>query len=265
MANETPNRVHAGGIFVPVVAEPFTSNILNSQAVQRFERLGPGQYRITLQRPLAFAEGYPEAGLPANFQGVAGAQLAPDGASVLVSVLSMATGEPVDPPLVMCTVWSVREGEGEGPSIPLPAIPPPLPGGGNAVIFFSPQESIAQQTYRVRALGGAAAFEFSGAIPADFVSLVSIGLVCDPAGTIVDQDIDLASSYGALTESTINTQETEAGLLFSLTAGIWQLLPLDSVFDTTGLKAGDFLGVEVDQNSIGTTVDYLFLRVEYAR
>jgi hypothetical protein len=265
MANETPNRVHAGGIFVPVVAEPFTSNILNSQAVQEFTRLGPGQYRITLQRPLAFAEGYPEAGLPANFQGVAGAQLAPDGASVLVTVLSLASGEPVDPPLVMCTVWSVREGEGEGPSIPLPGIPPPLPGTGNAVIFFSPQESMSQDTYRVRQIPGSGAFDFSGAIPADFVSLVSIGLVIDPLVTLVDADIDLASSYGALAESTIATQETETLIEFNVTAGIWSLCPLESVFATTGLKAGDFLGVQVDHQNIGNSVDYLYLRVEYGR
>ena len=68
--------------------------------------------------------------MPANFQATAGAQISEDGASVLITVLSLNSGEPVDPPLIACTVWSVREGEGEGPAIPFPAIPPPIPGGG---------------------------------------------------------------------------------------------------------------------------------------
>lgn len=132
MANETPNRVHAGGLFVPIetVVPPFTSRIVNSQAVQSFERQATGQYLITLQRTLAFSEGYAEAAVPPNFQGIAGAQISEDGTSVLVSVLTLGTGVPVDPPLVSLTVWSVREGEGEGPAIPFPAIPPPLPSGG---------------------------------------------------------------------------------------------------------------------------------------
>lgn len=132
MANETPNRVHAGGLFVPTdpIVEPFTTAIVNSQAIQSFQRLATGQYLITLQRTLAFSEGYAEASLPPNFQGIAGAQISEDGATVLVSVLTLGTGIPVDPPIVSLTVWSVREGEGEGPAIGFPAIPPPLPSGG---------------------------------------------------------------------------------------------------------------------------------------
>lgn len=132
MANETPNRVHAGGLFVPTdpIPPPFTSAIVNQQGILSFERLAPGQYLIVLQRALAFHEGYAAAALPPNFQGIAGAQLSQDGASVLITVLTISGGVPVDPPIIGCTVWSVREGEGDGPAIPFPAIPPPIPGGG---------------------------------------------------------------------------------------------------------------------------------------
>ena len=132
MANETPNRVHAGGLFVPTdpIPEPFTGAIVNQQGIRSFERLAAGQYLIVLQRVLAFHEGYADAALPANFQGIAGAQISEDGASVLITVLTISGGVPVDPPIIGCTVWSVREGEGEGPAIPFPAIPPPIPGGG---------------------------------------------------------------------------------------------------------------------------------------
>jgi len=132
MANETPNRVHAGGLFVPTdpIVAPFTTAVVNSQGVQSFTRQETGQYLIELQRTLAFSEGYAVAAVPANFQGIAGAQISEDGASVLVTVLTISGGVPVDPPIVSMTVWSVREGEGEGPAIPFPPIPDPIPGGG---------------------------------------------------------------------------------------------------------------------------------------
>ena len=45
MANETPNRVHAGGLFVPTdpIVEPFTEAVVNQQGVFSFERLEVGQ------------------------------------------------------------------------------------------------------------------------------------------------------------------------------------------------------------------------------
>lgn len=132
VSNETPDRVHAGGQFVPVVALPFTTQIVNQQGIQAFERVAIGQYLLTLQRPLAFAEGYAEAALPANFQAQAAAQISADGLQVVVSVLAMGTGEPIDPPFFACTVWSVQLGRGNGPA-PSPAPPPAaLPGAGAA-------------------------------------------------------------------------------------------------------------------------------------
>lgn len=307
MANETPNRVHAGGVFVPTetVDPPFTSRLLASQGIQTFTRVDVGQYLLTLQRTLAFSEGYAEGAVPANFQGVAGAQISDDGASVLLTVLSLGTGVPVDPPIVMCTVWSVREGEGPGPSLPFPAIPPPIPGGAGVTswnsrtgavvpvagdyaasqitndssvpgadvaaaldelatrIVFSPAETNASQdNYRVRPLGASGNFNFNFPVPDDFGSLISIGLVGVPMADVVAGDIDLASDYGAVGESILNTQETDLTSTYNLTALDWNLLDLSSVF--SALKAGDYCGVNVDHNGIGTTVDYIFARLEYA-
>lgn len=127
MANETPNRV-AGGLFVPLeaVPPPFTDRMVNVQGITAFERLDVGQYLLTLQTPLAFASGYAEAALPANQQMTAGAQITPDGTQVFVSCFTLGTGEPVDPPVIGCTVWTVRESEGKGPSIAVQPVPPPI-------------------------------------------------------------------------------------------------------------------------------------------
>jgi hypothetical protein len=124
MSNQTPDRSHASGTFVPVVAAPFTTSIVNSKAIKSFLRNGPGNYTVGLSNGLAFAEGNAEAALPANFLGIAGATIAPDGESVLVSVFDLS-GVPVDPPAFGLEVRSIEEGEGKGPQPPLPAPPAP--------------------------------------------------------------------------------------------------------------------------------------------
>lgn len=306
MANETPNRIHAGGLFVPLdpIPPPFTTAVVNQQGIQAFERLGVGQYLITLQRALAFHEGYADAALPANFQAVAGAQISQDGATVLLTVLALATGVPVDPPLIGCTVWSVREGNGDGPSVPFPPIPPPIPGGGGVlsfngrvgavvsiagdydagqvdndsgvpgatvadaldalssrVVFFAVDENANEENYRVRQLGATGNFNFSFPVPDDFGTLIALDLVCTPLADLVAVSIDLASDYGEVGELITNTQEASAEIV-SATGLEWSLLDLSPVF--SALAAGDYCGVNVDHNGIGTSVDYLFVRQEYA-
>ena len=122
MSNQTPDRSHASGTFVPVVAPPFTSAIVNSNAINSFVRNSEGNYTVTLTRPLAFSEGIVDAKLPANFLGISGAQIAPDGLSVLITVFDL-DGDPVDPPTVSLEVTSVEEGAGAGPAPALPGVP----------------------------------------------------------------------------------------------------------------------------------------------
>lgn len=131
-SNQTPDRSHASGTFIPVVAPPFTADIVNSNGVRSFDRNGPGNYTVVLATvgpggeiqgdPLAFAEGIASAELPANFLGICGAQIAPDGLSVLLTVFDLG-GKPADPPIISFKVTSVEEGEGKGPEPDLPDAP----------------------------------------------------------------------------------------------------------------------------------------------
>lgn len=137
MANETPNRLHAGGTFVgtAAVAPPFTARAINSKGVQAFARLDVGLYRLTFQRPLAFHEGEAEASLPAGFAGIATAQIENDAAGAIVVVQNL-TGARVDPPVLSVTVWAVTEGEGAGPDGPVLPVPPA--SGGTLDLYVDP-------------------------------------------------------------------------------------------------------------------------------
>jgi len=129
MSNQTPDRSHASGTFVPVVAAPFTTPIVNSKSIKSFVRNSVGNYTVGLTNPIAFKEGNAEAQIPANFLGLAGATIAPDGASVLVTVFDLL-GAPVDPPTFGLQVRSIEEGEGQGPQPALPGPPTPPASGG---------------------------------------------------------------------------------------------------------------------------------------
>ena len=124
MAHETKNRQHALGSFVPVVALPFTRQILNGDGIDGFVRNSAGNYTIALTDAIGFAGAQATASLPPNFLGIAGAQIAQDGASVLVTVFDLS-GAPADPPLFSMVVRSVVQGEGSGPAPPLPGPPAP--------------------------------------------------------------------------------------------------------------------------------------------
>lgn len=127
--------------------------------------------------------------------------------------------------------------------------------------FFNAQYSGALGDYRTRSLGGAAAFEFSFDVPHDFTAIVALEMVCSSVGTIVAQDIDLTSDYGADGESITNHSESDTTTTYSFTAGLWDTIDISGVFSS--LAAGDRCGIEVNHNTIGTTIHYLGVRLRY--
>lgn len=133
MSNQTPDRAHAQGTFVPVVAPPFTGHVLNGKGIRSFIRNSAGNYTVQLDSPLGYNEGHCAARLPANFLGIAGATLAPDGASVLLTCFDLS-GAPVDPPTIGLSCPAIEQAAGKGPAPVLPG--PPTPPAGDPDYFL---------------------------------------------------------------------------------------------------------------------------------
>ena len=138
MSNEIKNRQHAIGIFAPVPAAPFTTPIVSSVGVSAFTRNSTGNYTVTLTEQAPFHTTRTSASLGANVLGIIGAQLAPGGASVLVTAFD-GTGVPFDPQFFDLAVDTVRDGQGAGPAPALPS--PPAPPGHTTLVGFATIDS----------------------------------------------------------------------------------------------------------------------------
>lgn len=136
MANEIKNRQHAIAMVAPVPAAPFTTPIVSSVGVSGFVRNGPGNYTVALNEAAPFHTTRTSASLGANVLGTIGAQLAPGGASVLVTAFD-PLGVPFDPQYFDLAVDTIRDGEGVGPAPALPAVPAPPSFGGGGLLGFS--------------------------------------------------------------------------------------------------------------------------------
>jgi hypothetical protein len=107
---------------------------------------------------------------------------------------------------------------------------------------------------RVREIGSTSAWDFDFAVPNDFSSLVSLEAIGIPNASFSNKGIYLSSVYGAV-------GETDNAKTFSGTGNQWIAINVASVF--TALAAGDICGVRVDHQSIGTTINYIGVRLRY--
>lgn len=107
---------------MPVVAGPFTAQLQSAKGIVSFTRLSAGQYVFVLEQPVSLQEAMVRVAPPPNTQVVGDGQVQSDG-SVFVSVLSMASGLPIDPEFFYLDVFVFSQGEGVGPMKAAPAIP----------------------------------------------------------------------------------------------------------------------------------------------
>jgi len=149
-----------------------------------------------------------------------------------------------------------------------------LTGGGNADAlhvhsvasaikeFFHPANpSTNFGNYRVRAVATNGNHNFNLMVPSDFASLVSVEMIFISGGTFVAQNIDLSSEYGAIGEQNDNHAETDVAFTTSGTADETGSYSLASVLSS--LAAGDFVGINIDHQGIGTSLNYLGIRLIY--
>lgn len=134
MSNEIKNRQHAIALIAPVPAAPFTTPIVSAVGVSGFVRNGAGNYTVALTDAAPFHTTRTSASLGANVLGTIGAQLAPDGGSVLVTAFD-PFGIPFDPQFFDLAVDTIRDGEGVGPAPAPPAVPPPPAFGAGTTVL----------------------------------------------------------------------------------------------------------------------------------
>lgn len=133
----------------------------------------------------------------------------------------------------------------------------------NMIINPGSNNSITNAPYATAAAitNGSAYYSFH--IPADFTSLISVEVFCIPASTSATLDIDILVNYAAAGELFNANSATDTTSTYDFTASTIFQFNITSLL--SGVSADDMVGVEFDQNSIGQTVQYLPMHINYSR
>jgi hypothetical protein len=133
---------------------------------------------------------------------------------------------------------------------------------GEKELFFAGTDYNANKNdYRARSIAASGAHRFTFYIPSDFSSLVELVLVGIANATIAGVDIDLQSDYALAGEDSQTNSESDVTSTYSFTNNFITEIDISAVF--SNLAAGHYCGLFVDHNGIGTTVNYLGVRMRY--
>jgi hypothetical protein len=127
--------------------------------------------------------------------------------------------------------------------------------------FFQMETASNYGNYRTRALGTGGTFNFNFVVPNDFVSLVSLEAIGIPNTSFTTKNIRFASNYGQVGELYTIHSETDNAKNYSGVQNVLLAVDISSVF--TALAAGDMCGVNILHVTLGTTIDYLGIRLRY--
>lgn len=127
-------------------------------------------------------------------------------------------------------------------------------------VFVQADVNSNSGSYRVRNVGGNAAFRFNFNVPEDFGSLIDVRIVFYATASIVAQDIDITSEYSGMDEASNINSESDT-IQLTTTLGQNSSYSLASVFSS--LEAGDIAGVLIDHQGIGATIGYYGIRLVY--
>jgi len=141
------------------------------------------------------------------------------------------------------------------------------PGGsGGAVpvdkiVYFETDWNTNFSELRVRSIPGTGSHRFPFSVPNDFSLPLEAYIEALPLADFTDEDIDLISEYAGQGENFQTHAETNTTGVYSGLAQKWGKLDVSSVLSS--LSASDVGGLQVDHNSIGTTVYYGRLVLRY--
>lgn len=130
-------------------------------------------------------------------------------------------------------------------------------------MWFSAGNDVTQENgYACRSGGSTAITYFSFVMPHDFTSLTSLEVICFSDANIVSGDIDITSNYGAVGEAISTHTEIDDTSTYNFTADEMKALDASGIF--TSVAANDVCGLTVDHNGVGTTVNYLGIKLRYS-
>jgi len=118
-----------------------------------------------------------------------------------------------------------------------------------------------QGNFRNRSIASNGGYRFTFKIPDDAREIVSVDLVGFPDSTFTGQDIDLDTDYGAIGEPYNQHSNSDTTSVYSMTAN--QLSEIDLLPVLPNVDAGDYCGVFVDHNGIGSAVHYIGVKILY--
>lgn len=122
---------------------------------------------------------------------------------------------------------------------------------------------VSRGDFSVRSAASNDSTYFAFHVPPDFGSLISADVIGIPLATFTTQNIDLFSDFGAVGEVFNVNSVAETTLTYSGTINV--ILSISVSVILAGIAVGDYVGVQVDHVGIGTSVDYIGLRLRYNR
>ncbi len=128
--------------------------------------------------------------------------------------------------------------------------------------FFEPEFNSDTGDYATHFIAAGGASFFSFRVPADFKSLVKLVMVGIPNNTQANGPFDLDSQYGKVGEQSNTHSESDLTGTVSTTANETFELDISSVF--SALEAGDYCGLDLNQNGITGGVHYLGILLQYS-
>lgn len=135
--------------------------------------------------------------------------------------------------------------------------------------FFYVDPNSNYNNYRTRSINAGGAFRFVARIPDDVGTITRIALICAPIGGAAGpaKDIDILCDFAAEGENVVANSQNDTTTLydFSGMADDWVAIDLTTLLTggTPSLSPGDILGIQVDHNGIGGSIQYAGIQLEY--
>ena len=133
----------------------------------------------------------------------------------------------------------------------------------NELWFLPASFTATRGDYGSAAAGTNSDTRWSFRFPADFGALVALEVIGIPLATFAAVNIDLLSDFGAVGEVFNVNSATDTTSTYSGTINVLLAINVATLF--AGAAANDLAGLLVDHVGIGTTIDYIGLRMRYTK